>query len=166
MLRIGVTGHRSYDEPDAVAAAVDRTLGSVAPQSGPIEVWSSLAEGADRLVAERAIDTLRATLVVVLPLDPEDYRTDFADPASVEAFDRLLARADRVTVTGADESGHRTSAYRRAGLEVASSVDLLLAVWDGEPARGPGGTAEIVAAARDAGTRVVVVPVTRAPVRS
>ncbi len=161
-----MTGHRWYDEPDKVEAAVDRALADVATAASDIEIWSSLAEGADRLVARRATDLLEAQLVAVLPLEPDDYRSDFTDPASIVAFERTLAAATRVTVTGPDESGSRTSAYRRAGLVIATSVDVLVAVWDGAPARGPGGTAEIVDEARRTGTSVVVVPVTRTVVPS
>jgi hypothetical protein len=35
--------------------------------------------------------------------------------------------------------------------------DVLLAVWDGQPARGPGGTGDVVAYARARGTPVEVV---------
>jgi hypothetical protein len=131
----------------------------------PLEVWSSLAEGADRLVVEavRACDP-RARLVAVLPLHSDDYRTDFADPTSAAEFDELLAGADDTNVTGPDASGARESAYVRAGLAVVDAVDVLVAMWDGEPGHGAGGTAEIVAAARAAGREVVVIPVRRTPV--
>ena len=107
-----------------------------------------------------------ARLTVVLPLPAEDYRSDFAEPASAAEFDRLLARASDTRVTGPDESGTRESAYARAGRAVVAALDVLVAVWDGAPARGPGGTAEIVAAARAAGREVVVIPVTRPAVAS
>lgn len=139
---------------------MDRILASL--DDGEVEVWSSLAEGADRLVATRAMAVAGAELIAVLPLDPDEYRTDFPAGASQAAFDELLGAAARTVVTGPDETGSRTSAYQRAGDVVARSVDVLIAVWDGEPARGRGGTAEIVDVARSAGTDVVVVPVTRA----
>jgi hypothetical protein len=162
VLRIGVTGHRSFDRVEVVTAAVDDVLSELHDESERgMEVWSSLAEGADRLVAERAVDVADAELVVVLPLDVDDYRTDFDSAESSAEFDRLCALAADVTVTGPDASGSRESAYERAGLAIVDAVDVLVAVWDGEPARGRGGTAQIVAAARTAGARVVVIPVTR-----
>ena len=42
----------------------------------------------------------------------------------------------------------REEAYLAAGLGVLDRSDALLALWDGEPARGRGGTAEVVAEAR------------------
>jgi hypothetical protein len=53
VVRVGVTGHRSLADIDAVIRAVDDVLDRVA--GGPIEVRSSLAEGADRIVVERVL---------------------------------------------------------------------------------------------------------------
>jgi hypothetical protein len=38
---------------------------------------------------------------------------------------------------------------------------VLVALWDGEPARGVGGTAEVVAAAQAGGIEIIVVPIRR-----
>jgi hypothetical protein len=163
-LRIGVTGHRAFEGVTQARAAATRVVAALRDQHGglPLEVWSSLAEGADRLVVEavRACDPT-ARLVAVLPLQSDDYRADFVAPGSAAEFDRLLSGADDTSVTGPDASGTRESAYARAGLAVVDGVDVLVAVWDGEPVRGTGGTAEIIAAARAAGREVVVIPVTR-----
>lgn len=176
VLRVGVTGHRTFDDVDRVTGEIDRLLRTLlervdrtdgdgsevrSGETPDVEVWSSLAEGADRLVVRRLDAMTPGRLVAVLPLDADDYRTDFADAASVAEFDALLAAAVEVHVTGPDATGERTSAYDRAGRAVADAVDVLVAVWDGRPARGHGGTAEIVGHARRSGREVVVVPVTR-----
>lgn len=159
-----MTGHRGLADPDEVgrrvAAALDACLSGV--PAGQVEVWSSLAEGADRIVAHKVLERPGARLVAVLPLDPDEYRADFTGADSLAEFDELLALADRVEVTGPDASGSRTSAYERAGHVVLDRCEVLLALWDGEPARGRGGTAEIVAEARSRGVRVIEVPVERA----
>jgi hypothetical protein len=165
-VRIGVTGHRVIADAEAVAGAVDRALdqvlgGACADSQRPIEVWSSLADGADRLVVHRVLTRPHATLVAVLPLEPDEYRTDF-DAASALEFDQLVEVADTLQVTGAGPSGSRESAYERAGHAVVDGCDVLLALWDGEPSRGRGGTAEIVAEARRRGREVIVIPVERA----
>lgn len=167
-LRIGVTGHRAYDDVAAVEALVERAVGDLAGRAGgPLEVWSSLAEGADRVVAATVLERRGARLVAVLPLPAGDYRADFRDERSRDEFDALVARADRVIVAGpagpVDPAapGVREAAYERAGLAIVAAVDVLVAVWDGATARGRGGTAEIVDAARDRGVELVVVPVTR-----
>lgn len=126
-----------------------------------VEVWSSLAEGADRIVAS-LVPGVADRLVVVLPLEPADYCDDFDTIESVRQFERLLALADCVEVVGADASGSRESAYERAGLRVVEHCDVLLALWDGGISRGRGGTAQIVDTARRLGREVVVIPTERA----
>jgi hypothetical protein len=142
-VRVGVTGHRTFAEVAAVSALVDHVLAGLGDRG---RVITSLAEGADRLVAQRAARLAGWVHEVVLPLDPVDYETDFADEVSVAEFRRLLATAaalDRVP-----PAPTREDAYLAAGIAVLDRADALLAIWDGEGARGRGGTAEIVAEAR------------------
>ena len=51
--------------------------------------------------------------------------------------------------------------YRLSYIEAANfqlqQIDLLVAIWDGEPARGPGGVAEVAAHAHEAGMPVVFI---------
>ena len=160
-MRVGVSGHRHLADPTAVAVAVDQALDRVGRGPGLVAV-SSLAEGADRIVAARVL-ARDGRLEAVLPLPADDYATDFADAASREEFADLLAVADRVTVVPPDPAdASREAAYARAGTAVLAACDVLLALWDGAPARGRGGTAEVVAEARAAGRRVEVVTVERA----
>jgi hypothetical protein len=49
----------------------------------------------------------------------------------------------------------RLDAYRRVGHYVVDHCDLLIAIWDGQPARGRGGTADIVQYALDRHRRVL-----------
>ena len=44
-----------------------------------------------------------------------------------------------------------------ASLDMFNRADRLVAVWDGEPARGYGGTADIVEAARDRELPITVI---------
>ncbi len=121
-----------------------------------IEVVSPLAEGTDRLVAEAAL-AVGAELTCPLPLPVDEYERDFTSAKSVAAFRRLLAEARDVAVVG--EAGstpdERNAAYVAAGREMLVRADLLVAVWDGLPSRGEGGTAQIVAEAQDLGVPVV-----------
>lgn len=149
--RVGVSGHRHVTGGAPVVAAVDAVLDAVAVAAGgrPATVVSSLAEGADRLVAERGLARAGWALEVVLPLDRDDYERDFHDGPSVEAFRSLLGRA--ATVERVPAQATREDGYWAAGLAVLDRCDALLAVWDGRPARGRGGTAEVVARARETG---------------
>lgn len=130
----------------------------------PLTAVSSLAEGADRLVARAVLDRPGGRLIALLPLPPEDYVRDFAEAGSVEEFNDLLAAADEVEVISPrlDDDPSREAAYERAGLAVLEHCDRLLALWDGAPARGRGGTADLVGSARSCGRPVEVVSVERA----
>lgn len=162
-VRIGITGHREMSDPDAVVAAAREVLRQVREDVATLlgttvvfTVVSSLAEGADRLLATAALEELDggAVLEVILPMRVEDYQADFTAPGSREAFDALLADADNVTVVS--ETDDRDEAYEVAGRHIADTCDVLIAAWDGQPARGRGGTGEIVGYARRHGVPVVL----------
>jgi hypothetical protein len=159
-VRIGVTGHRHLADPVAVAAAVDTVLDELCPVGHPdaVVVVSSLAEGSDRLVADRVLARPPATLHAVLPLPTSDYRSDF--PETAAEFDTYLSRAAAIDVTGTAGTA-REGAYQAAGRAMVSASDVVVAVWDGRPAAGQGGTAEIVGYARRRGIPVRVVPAER-----
>jgi SMODS and SLOG-associating 2TM effector domain 1 len=151
-IRVGVTGHRTLDDEPAVAARVDDILSrlqsmlpSTSTTSVLYEVVSPLGEGADRLVADRVLRVPSAVLEVPLPLPPEDYALDFESEASRRRFGALLERADLVWVVGGSD---RVDAYRESGEYVVDSCDVLIAIWDGKPSRGTGGTADILERAR------------------
>jgi hypothetical protein len=151
-IRVGVTGHRVLpDEPgisarvDEILARVQRMIPSTATTSVLYEVVSPLGEGADRIVAERVMRLPSAILEVPLPLARQDYEHDFGSEDSRRRFGALLERADRVWVVGGSD---RLDSYRQAGEYVVDSCDLLIAIWDGQPSRGTGGTRDIIESAR------------------
>ena len=161
---MGVTGHRDLARPDAVEADVDAVLDRlVSDGDRPIVVVSGLAEGADRLVARRVLARPGGRLVALLPLEPVDYVADFADAASVQEFTDLLAAADEhEVITGApSDDWTREAAYERAGHAMLDRSDVLLALWDGKPAKGRGGTAEMVFEAGLIGRPVEIITVER-----
>lgn len=162
-LRIGVTGHRQLSDPAvlvpairaAIAGVIERFLGPEA-EPPPLLVISALAEGADRLVAAEVLAGPDATLEAVLPLPPAEYLADFTADESKAEFSELLRRASAVWLARPGSS--RDEAYERAGRHVVDRADVLIALWDGEPPRGRGGTATVVAYARERGVPVAWVP--------
>ncbi|HEV7703232.1 MAG TPA: hypothetical protein VGO46_03025 [Gemmatimonadaceae bacterium] len=152
---IGVTGHRSLraGDEDAITARI-RTLltliKSEAPNT-PVVLLSALAEGADRLVARVAVRE-GTSLIAVLPLEQSNYETDFADTRSRDDFRVHLADprteqciiAPQLDAAVVAPGGARDLQYLLAGLYIARNSDVLIALWDGTPARGVGGTADIV----------------------
>ncbi len=153
-VRVGVTGHRFLAEIEKLQAAIERALDAIDhafPGRAPVAI-SPLAEGADRLVAEAVLGR-GGTLEVVVPLPVDDYATDFEAEQSKAGFARLLDQAAEVVVPPATAT--RNEAYEQAGLYVLDSSDVLIAIYDGKPAQGRGGTAEIVERALERGMPVL-----------
>jgi hypothetical protein len=173
-LRVGVTGHRqarlhdselSRIEDDlkgvlalirAEAEALHRRYAWAFADADPLFYFiSPLADGADMLSARAAIDA-GFRLLAPLPFPREAYREDFGSDG-VSALQSLLSSADAIIELDAGRgSGEEESrAYLQAGLITVQQADILIAIWDGEDARGVGGTAMIKDAAVDAGKPVI-----------
>lgn len=152
ILRVGVTGHRWQEEPAGLRARLERVM-ALLGQGRAVRLVSALAEGADRLVAELAL-AQGAELVALLPFPRDSYESDFASRWSRQRFRELLDRATEV-VEMSPAPAERSAGYAAAGRAVLDRSDVLVAVWDGRPARGVGGTAGVVSEARDRGIPVV-----------
>jgi hypothetical protein len=149
-ITIGATGHRKLNSLAELSAQVHRVLEKVVQDTSPASpklcALSPLAEGADRLVAREVFRFSGAELEALLPLAKADYLKDFKTPESRGEFEELLARTMRIIQI--PPVGSRPEAYLQAGRYVVDHCDILIALWDGKPAGGRGGTAEIVAYAR------------------
>jgi hypothetical protein len=156
-ITLGVTGHRVLPGGAALGERVDGAIDALA-DGRRVHLLTSLAEGADRLVAHRVLARAGGTIEAILPLAVDDYEDDFADPPSRAEFRDLLDRAGATEVVTAPT---RTAAYEAAGFAVVERSEALVALWDGRPARGRGGTADVVAHARRLGHPVQVVEVDR-----
>ncbi|MCD7439681.1 hypothetical protein K4B79_15770 [Streptomyces lincolnensis] len=147
--RIGVTGHRTIPRSvlPAVRSGMRRQLGG----ERALEALSSLAAGADQLFADIALDS-GVPVTAVIP--GMDYEAHLGGDEVRSAFRRLLeACARRVDLPL--EATHE-KAYLAAGRWIVDHADQLVAVWDGYPARGEGGTGDVVAYARSTGVPVTV----------
>jgi hypothetical protein len=153
---IGVTGHRHLRAGDLSThrAHVRELFAQLRLRypSTPLRVVTALAEGADRLVAEVALEEGHE-LLVPLPLEPDDYERDF--PHSTAEFDSILRRVppEQVFVLPRDAgSDHerltaheqREKRYRAVGMFLAQQSHLLLALWDGHQTDSSAGTAAVV----------------------
>lgn len=159
MVTVGVSGHRELVNVRDISKAVDQALEKILAEypAVALKVVSPLAEGADRLVAKRAIEGFQAELIVPLPFEPSDYMQDFKTSASKQEFLDLIGLADEIIFLPAQET--RAASYYAVGLYVVDQCDVLIAIWDGQPARGVGGTAQIVEEARKIGKPIAWVHV-------
>jgi hypothetical protein len=140
---------------------------------------SALAPGADQIGARAAVrarqDGGQWTFNAILPFaiddyaheisadfDAQDWPTAIAQD-SVEEMRLLCGKADRVLelANWSPVAGHdfakRWAARRYAtiGSMLVRQSDLLIALWDGCPPRGAGGTADVVKEARASGVPVI-----------
>ena len=155
--RIGVTGRRRVNarELPRLGAQLSAILAAIVHHAPAPDLLSPLAEGADRLVAEIAL-AHGARLICPLPFARAEYEKDFATPDSLAAFRSLLARAEgRVIELPGGRGDAETSSYAAVGEYVARNADLLIALWDGAPGQGPGGTADTVRFAACHGTPTI-----------
>jgi hypothetical protein len=149
-VRVGITGHRGL--PAHVERQVRRGLTEWVATHDPAELVgvSCAADGPDAWFAQAVLDH-GGRIEIVLPA--ERYRADLPDWHR-RTYDDLLRRASAVHRTGlhaADPAAHM------AGSELlVDQVAELVAVWDGLPARGVGGTADVVEYAKRKGVPVRV----------
>jgi hypothetical protein len=149
-MRIGITGHRDLT-PQTVKLVLAEFAVELARTSARPTCNSCLAEGADQLFAQ-AVLSCGGQLDAIVP--SQDYRDHMSSGAQRE-FDRLLAAAHRVTRLPYPESN--PSAHMAASLVLVERSNLLLAVWDGQPARSFAGTADVVAYAQQLAVPIHVV---------
>jgi hypothetical protein len=155
--RIGIVGHRALDRDTTsfVSAESAALLRAECTAHGHVVGISALAEGADTLFAEAAL-RLGIPLEIVRPFDR--YADDFVTGPSRSRYRRLVEAARRETrLPFSVASVH---AYEAAMTWVVRACDVLVAVWDGSPPRGRGGTADAIAYAERIGRRVVHLDVT------
>lgn len=151
-LAIGFTGHRNLPDQDKSRAAIRKVLEEwIARIPGVAYAVSSAAAGGDLLFAETCLE-LKLPIRIFLPMPKEQFRDDFDDP-TWERAERVFASALSVEVTTASEQP--AERYYECGIETVQQSQLLIALWDGGPSQGMGGTADMVHFAREQGRPVV-----------
>ncbi len=142
-MRVGITGHQDLGGDEAQAWVVRALSEAVDALSVTCGV-SCLARGSDSLYAE---ELRRRGLPFVAVRPCARIEESFEREDDRATFRSLLAAASEVvTLPFASPS---EAAYDAAGKWVVDHCDYLVAVWDGCPARGLGGTADVVRYARE-----------------
>jgi hypothetical protein len=149
-MNIGVTGHQNIAQPENwewVARELKETLARF-PQ--PITGVTCLAPGADQVFARVVLESGGAIHAVI----PFSGYEDMLD--GEERFEYLNLLAEAVSATHLERNGNSDEeAYFIAGQVVVEMSEVLVAVWDGMPAGGLGGTGDVVALALETNTRVM-----------
>jgi hypothetical protein len=175
VLSVGVTGHRADALPaeklgelrqrirdvltlvsSAGAGLLERERDWFAPGPARLRFVSPIADGADQIAAEVALD-LGWELQAILPFVRAEYRSSLANDEARAKFDALLERASCTLELPGDEHSE-IDAYVMTGRATVAHCDILIAVWDGRPPRGRGGTGEVVQLAITRGTAIIHIP--------
>lgn len=170
---IGTTGHRVLDNDDRLHRSIMTSVKKILEmnEGGTVTVLSPLAEGADRLLYESIKEMHPETgLHAIIPMDVCDYLKDFGTDASKEQFLEMLEDSISIDVVLAGSQTKKTERYegssrisqmiRNASYDACGKLmvdicDILIAIWDGEEARGKGGTGDVVQYARNRATPLI-----------
>lgn len=150
MTRIAITGHRGLPIP--TARLIDQAIRAQLVEYQPDLIGiSSIADLADQIFA-RAILDAGGKLEAIVPA--AQYRDNLPEHALNE-YDSLIAAASKVDRLNFEESN--SEAHMAASMAMLDGADRLFAVWDGQPARGYGGTADVVTEAHKHGLCVTII---------
>jgi hypothetical protein len=141
----GITGHQ--DLGDAVAW-VRHVLADQIHHHHVTRGLTSLAIGTDQLFAEIL---LGHSIPYDAILPSTGYEETFHGVLARSRFDDLISRAAQVERLAYDAPSE--ASFFAAGRAIVSRCSLLFAVWNGEPARGLGGTGDVVEYAKSYGRR-------------
>lgn len=173
-LVVGFTGHRELNNPEKIAEAIQHTLNRLAMRNLRLAGISSVASGADTLFAEEMLQ-LDCPITIVLPFPCERFKEDFKrHPQEWERAEAIIRNAnvdvEVLELSAADQLALRRPyqeqtdietlknvAYLEAGTLTVDRAMVLIAVWNGKPANGKGGTAEVVTYAREIGRPLIII---------
>lgn len=160
---VGVTGHRNICREDAptLIKQVRKALTDVQSLCAidtPVVMLCGMAQGADILCAEVAFE-VGVPVYAVLPFNAERFRQTFDDETDKNKLYGLLDKCERLIYVDDIEGRNRQDddyRYRQAGIYIAHSCPVVIALWDGKgPANASDygcGTAETVQFALENGS--------------
>lgn len=139
---------------------------------GAVRGIAALASGAD-IVFHEVCAELGLSVDAYLPLPADDFKIESVSDGGLEwmrRFDERRNAASRVFELGSSKEppswvdDPNYGVFQRGNLWMLDAAFgalnanvVMLAVWDGEAAQGPGGTADMVAAAKSRGANVRVI---------
>ncbi len=158
-VRIGASGHRDLGDTVAqqyAARCVRELLASYAERYPNLVLRAPLAIGADQLFVQTALD-LNIPVEAVIP--SEDYEAHYAPGEEQATYQRLLQQCR--CLHPQPFATHTDDAYLAAGQWIVEHSDIVLLIWNGQPAKGRGGTADIASYAWRTGRPFVQINTTK-----
>jgi hypothetical protein len=163
-IQIGLVGHRRNNLSATSLAELPGRLCSLfaeiatAAGDASVALLTGMADGTDLIGA--AIRPPSWSLVAILTEPPEVLARRMGDADAAEML-RLTNEAHTVL----EVLPGRFDDYRGQADAILARARLLVAVWDGAPSRGPGGTADSIDRAQALQRPIVVLPVRGGPAR-
>lgn len=133
----GITGHRDLGSRETETWVANQ-LKSIIREEGIQVGLTALAIGADQLFAQELIEANRSVKAVI---PCKQYEITF-QREQIALYKQWLNQAS--TVVQLPYTAPSEEAFWAAGRYVVDHCHLLLAVWDGQPAKGLGGTGDVV----------------------
>lgn len=149
MTYIGATGHQNL--PESSIDHIREQIRDVIRSSDVSRGYTCLAKGADQLVAS---ELLAAGVKLHAVIPSQGYESTF-ETSDLAEYNELLNSAHEVKYCAFTEPSER--AYWAAGQLIVDLSDRLIAVWDGAPSRGLGGTGDVVHYAQKQGKAITVI---------
>jgi predicted flavoprotein YhiN len=148
-MKAGITGHQHLGGQEN-AAWVAEQIEQAIVQNQVAHGYTSLALGADQIFA-RTLRQRGLPYTAIIPC--QDYELTFQTSEHLEHYQTLLQSAANIIVL--DFKAPEEAAFFAAGKRVVELADFMIAVWNGLPAKGLGGTADVVQYAREMKKRVM-----------
>ena len=137
-MKAGITGHQNIGSDETiewVTIVLSEIIKKLSIELG----FTSLAIGADQLFAQ-LLKQNNIPFTVIIPSN--EYEQTFQNSADLETYQNLLNTATHKIKLPFIKPNE--IAFYEAGKKIVSLYDIIIAIWNGQPAKGLGGTGDIV----------------------
>ncbi len=141
----GITGHRELQNIEWIKATMKEVISEMEITYGV----TCLASGADELFAE-LLRHESISYTAVIPCI--NYETTF-EKEGLKKFVFSKSRASKLIELNNDNPSEK--AFDEAGNTVVDNSEILIAIWNGQEAKGLGGTADIVEYAKSKNKTII-----------
>ncbi len=150
VFRVGFSGHQQLGDQATIAFVsqsirklLTEYLEQARQRNQEILVYSALAPGADQVFVKAALE-LCISVEAIIPCT--QYEEIFTTPVSLKEYQSLRNSCRKIHQLPAQACSDE--AYLDAGQWIVNRCDLLILAWNGYPAGGRGGTADVASYAR------------------
>src|SRR5690348_9707403 len=134
----GITGHQDLGS-EATVEWLSSALATIVGEYKIDEGITSLAIGADQLYAK----ILRERHIPYTAIIPSGgYETTFQNTDDFDRYHELLRNASATLQLPFEKPSE--AAFYEAGKRTVQLSDMMIAIWNGRPAKGLGGTGDVV----------------------